>query len=130
LLEVSKHFRKYFNYPILVAKINNEIAGLSEQLKRDCDIDFFDISSGVGNSVYGRSVQFILILAVKKVLGRDADVRIENSLDKGIYCEIVGAELDQPILEKIESKMKEIVKDDKIFTRVSVERLNAIEYFK
>lgn len=130
LLEVSKYFSKYFNYPILVAKTNNEITGLSEALKEDSDVDFFDLSSSLGNSVYGRSVQYILILAVRKVLGKEAEIRIENSLDKGIYCEISGVELDKPILNKIENKMREIVKEDKIFTKVSVERLSAIDYFK
>lgn len=130
LLEVSSHFKKYFNYPILVAKTNNEITGLSELLKEDCDVEFFDLSSSLGNSVYGRSVQYILILAVHKVFGKSAGIRIENSLDKGIYCELSGVELDKPILNKIEEKMREIVQDNKLFTKVSVERLSAINYFK
>jgi uridine kinase len=130
LLEISHSFRKYYNYPILVAKVDNDVAGLNEKITRRCTVEFCDRSSTSGNSAYGRSVQFLLILAIKKVLGYDVDVVIENSIDNGVYCEIQGAEVDKPIIKKIESKMLELVKEDLIYTKVSVSRIDAIKYFK
>lgn len=130
LLEISEKFKKYYNYPILVARVDNELLELSEKITKKCVIDFYDRSSTVGNSVYGRSVQFLLVLAVKKLLGKDVEVVIEHSIDKGFYCEIKGCEIDKPVIRKLETKMKELSKENFIYTKVSVSRADAINYFK
>ena len=70
LLEVSESFKNNFDYPILAAKVDNDICDLSETLSKKCDIDFFDRSSSVGNSIYSRGLQFILILAVHRLFNR------------------------------------------------------------
>src|SRR5574344_2378547 len=88
LKEISSSFKKYFNYPIMIAKIDNNLVELSEELDKKCNIDFYDRESGVGNSIYGRSLQFLLILAVRRVLGENALVVVEHSIDKGFYCEV------------------------------------------
>ena len=130
LLEVSHNYEKHYNYPILVAKVDNDIAELSDKIFKKCTVDFYDRSSTVGNTIYGRSLQFILIVAAKKVLGNEAEIVIEHSMDKGFYCEIHNVDIDKPILKKIETKMHEIVKQDLVFNKVSVSRFDAINYFK
>lgn len=130
LKEISESFQKYFNYPILIAKVDQQLAELSEVAPRKCMVDFYDRSTGVGNSIYGRSLQFILILAVKRVLGSDAEVVVEHSIDKGFYCEIVNDDLDKPILKKIEAEMKHIVEEKLKFTKMSVSRIDAMQFFK
>ena len=130
LLEISDSFKKYYNYPILVAKVDNDITGLAEPVTKKSDIDFYDRSSVIGNTIYARSAQFILIVAVKQVLGEGTEVIIEHSIDKGVYCEIKNCDIDKPVLRKIESKMHEIVAEDLKFTKVSVSRIDAIKYFR
>lgn len=130
LLEISDSFKKYFNYPILIGKINNHLTELNRPVESNCNIDFIDRSIKTGADVNAYSIQFILILAVKKVLGYDCDVKIENSLDNGAYCEIENYKLDKQILKKISSKMKEIIEMDLKYTKVSVARLDAIEFYK
>lgn len=130
LLDISESFKKYYNYPILIAKVNNNIKALGETVTRGCKVDFYDRSSLTGNAVYEKSVVFILIVAVKRVLGEKAKVVLEHSIDKGIYCEIENVDIDKPIITKIENVMKEIVKEDLKFTKMSVSRIDAIEYFK
>lgn len=130
LEEISDSFKKYFNYPILIGKKNNHLTELQHEIESNCDIDFLDRSSEEGARVNAHSLQFLLILATKKILGYEADVQIENSLDNGVYCEIQGAILDKPTLKRIESKMQEIKNLDLKYTKVSVSRLDAIEFFK
>ena len=50
LLEISDSFKKYYNYPILVAKVDNDITGLAEPVTKKSDIDFYDRSSVIGNT--------------------------------------------------------------------------------
>lgn len=128
--EISESFKKYYNYPVLLAKVDNDLVELGDKISKDCNIDFYDRSSSCGNAVYERSLQFILILAVKRVLGANSEVVIEHSIDKGFYCEIINADLDKPVLKKIENEMHNIVKADLIFTKVSVDRLDAIKFFE
>ena len=130
LYEVSKHFQNYYNYPIIAARLDNDIVGLNETITRNSDVKFYDRSSYHGNSTYGRTLQFILIVAVEELFNEKVEVTIEHSIDKGFYCEIVGADIDEPQIKKLEDHMKEIVKTNKLISKLSVSRLEAIKYFK
>src|SRR5574344_1938068 len=128
-LEINKDFQKYFNFPILVANVNNKVTDLNEKLTKKCDIDFYDRSSAVGNSIYGRCVAFLLVLAVKRLLGK-VEVRTEHSIDKGFYCELDYENVDKALIKSLELEMKKIVKEDLKFTKLSVPRIDAISFFK
>ena len=130
LKKISESFSKYYIYPILIGKVDNNMTELNEPITRSCSIDFYDRSSGVGNSIYGRTAQFLLIVAIKKVLGNDTEVIIENSIDKGFYAKITNENINKTIIKKIEEKMKEISKTDYIINKVSVSRFDAIKFFK
>lgn len=130
LKEISDSFSHYFNYPILISKIDNDIVELNETINRSYKVDFYDRSSGLGNGIYGRTAQFLLIVAVKKLLGESVEVVIEHSIDKGFYCEIIGVDLDKPIVDRIEDKMHELSKMDLKIQKMSVSRFDAIKYFE
>ena len=128
--EISEHFKDSFKYDILLARVDNTLTDLSETLKKDCKIDFFDRSSGIGNSVYKRSVRFILVLAIKNLFGDEADVIIGNNIDNGTYFFVQNIEMNEEVVAKIYEEMKKIVNQDYIFTKLSVFRMDAIKYFK
>lgn len=130
LLEVSESFKNDFNYPIIVAKVNNIMEELSYTLTRRCEVRFYDRSSVYGHTVYSHGVHFLLIVAVKKVLGNEAEVIIQHSIDKGVYCEIINQEVNKEIIKKIEDKMLEIVKQDYNFVKLSVSRKDAMQFFR
>ena len=130
LYEIAQDFQRYYNYPILAAKMDNEIYELSKVVDKKCNVDFYDRSSYVGNSVYGCSVQFLMIVAIRKLYGEKVDVKIQNSIDKGVYCQVYGLELTKTKLKQIEEKMQSIVKEDLRYTKISVSRFDAIEYFR
>ena len=71
LKKISESFEQYYNYPILVGKVDNDMTELSEKITRSSNVDFYDLSSGTGNGIYGRTTQFLLVVAVKKLLGYD-----------------------------------------------------------
>ena len=127
---ISEHFKHNYNYDVLVAKVNNNLVDLSDTLNKRCNIDFYDRSTSVGNKVYARSARFILVLAVRNVLGEEAEVITEHSMDRGIFCTIRNAKVNKDVINKIYKEMKAIVEEDYIFTKLSVSRLDAIKYFK
>lgn len=127
--EVANDFKNNYNFPILAANVDNHVVSLNDEITHSGKIDFYDRSSGTGNAIYGRTLQFMLVVAVKKVLGENVETIIHFSIDKGFYCE-VDANIDKDTVRKIESKMYEISKNDYIINKVSVSRYDAIKYFK
>ena len=130
LYEISEAYKQYFHYPILIGTVDSDMVELSEKITRSCTVDFFDRSSEIGNQIYSRSTQFLLILAVKELFKEDVEVVIEHSIDKGYYCEIHGTNIDKPFIRNIEEKMKELVKENVPIEKISVSRLDAIKYFE
>ena len=130
LSEIAHSFQSRYNYPILIAKVDNVIEELAYNITKKCSIDFYDRSSTFGHTVYSHGVHFLMIVAIKKVLGNDAEVIIQHSIDKGVYCEIVNKEINKDIIKQIESKMEELVKQDYNFIKLSVSRKDAMNFFK
>lgn len=128
--EIGEKFQSYFEYPILVANVDNSIVDLSDKLTKKCNIDFYDRSSLVGNHIYRKSLQFMLVLAIKRLFGQDAEVLIEHSVSKGVYCELVDIKITKSVLKNIETEMNKIVSEDLIFNKISASRIDSIKYFK
>ena len=130
LLTISESFQSEYEYPILIAKVDNDITSLNEVVSKKCDVDFFDRSSLLGNAVYESSLQFILVLAVKRLFGDEIEVVIEHSMDKGFYCEILKDDIGKVDIKKLSDVMQEIVNEDLVYNKVNVLRFDAIKYFK
>jgi uridine kinase len=130
LIEIAKKCQKYYNYPIMVAKVDNDIVGLNYEISKKCDVEFFDRSSAIGNDVYSNSTYMMMVLAIKKVFGDEADVEINNSIDNGVCCELLNHKLTKELLSDIKSAMDEIKKEDLIYTSMNVRRTDAMKYFK
>ena len=128
--KIGEKFQGYFEYPILVANVDNSIVDLSDKLTKKCNIDFYDRSSLVGNHIYRKSLQFMLVLAIKRLFGQDAEVLIEHSVSKGVYCELVDIKITKSVLKNIETEMNKIVSEDLIFNKISASRIDSIKYFK
>jgi len=130
LLEVANSCQHEFANPIIIAKVDNEIEELTYSVVRKCKVQFYDRGSIVGHTIYSRGVHFLMVVAIKKVLGDDAEVIIQHSIDKGVYCEVVNKEINKEIIAKIENKMEELVQANYNFVKISVARRDAINFFK
>lgn len=130
LKDISVDYQGRFEYPILAATLKNTISHLSEKVHSNQTINFYDRTSKIGNMVYERTLHFMLVVAVKKVLGDDVDIIIEHSMDKGVYCEIPGELITDELLGKLESELRKIQEANMPIQKVQVSRIEAIEYFK
>ena len=129
LKELSEQWERDYKYDILIAKVNNDIVELSDTITKRCNVEFFDRSSTLGHSVYFASANFILILAVRNVLGENAKIRFEHSLDNGVFCSIENCNVTKSIVKKLEDEMKRIVESNYNFEKYSVSRTDAMKYF-
>ena len=129
LKELSDKYMRDFKYEILISKVDNDIVELGDTLTKKCKVQFYDRSSSLGHSVYSASANFILILAVRNILGDNAKIIFQHSLDNGVFCEIENVNITKSIVKKIEEEMQRIVEIDYKFEKYSVSRTDAMKYF-
>lgn len=130
LYEVSKKVKDDFKYPIVGARLGEFIVGLNTKVTDNEKVEFYDLGTTIGNRIYSRSLEFLVTVATKKVLGDETDILINYSLENGIYCEIIGQRITKVTAEKIEAQMHKMVAQKFTFKEMLVDRFDAIKYFK
>ena len=113
---------------VIAVIIDNDITELSTKLKEDTKMKLIKIKDRMGAKIYRSGLKFLYITAVKELFGRNTNVELLPSLDKGIYTRI-NLELNNTMVDEIKAKMHELVKEDIRITRVVTSRKEAISYF-
>lgn len=113
---------------VIAVIIDNDITELSTKLKEDIKMKLIKIKDRMGAKIYRSGLKFLYITAVKELFGRNTNVELLHSLDKGIYTRI-NLELNNTMVDEIKAKMHELVKEDIRITRVVTSRKEAISYF-
>lgn len=127
--EISKAFNVSNKYNILAAMINNNLEELSNTVQKNTKISFIDYSIKAGNKIYERGIIYIFIKAFNDVFKDNATVRVEHSINKGIYITFsCNVEVDD--IEMIKQKMDEIIKSNLLFEKMEVLKTEAITYYK
>lgn len=129
LKELSEKYEDSFKHPILLAKVNNQYRDLNYEINEDCEIEYLDLASNEGNRVFVNGLVFLLVFVVKYLYGKKADIKVEHSLDKGLYIES-NFKLNKLRVSEIKNAMKEATKKDILITKVTIDRLDAIDYFE
>ncbi len=130
LFEISKLVQNEYSCPIVGAKLGEFIVGLNTEINSNNKVEFYDLSTTVGNRIYARSLEFLVTVAAKRVLDEKSDILINYSLDNGIFCEITGQKINKYTIDKIEEKMREMVEREIPYQEMYVDRFEAIKYFK
>ncbi len=112
LLEISEDVQQFYQHPIVAALADNKLHELPFPAENGAHINFLDITSKEGARIYHRSLTFLLICAAYELFP-EANVKVEHSLGKGVYCEI-GKEpaLCADDVSRIEQLMHELVAKD------------------
>lgn len=129
LQEIAAEHQSQYKYPILLGSVNNKIHELTHVVKHDADIEFFDLTTREGNRCHISGLTYILVYAVKKLFGKNENIIVHHSLDKGLYIETTF-KLTETRLRQIQETMDSIIKADMPFTKVNIDRLEAIKYFE
>ena len=83
-----------------------------------------------GRRIYERTLQFVLLLAVRRVLGEKQRVRIEHSLGQGIYIDLPGFTVTEQTAAAIEAEMRRIVAEDIPFTKPECTKRESLQAFE
>ena len=130
LMEISREFQEKHDTPIVVATVDGRLKDLGYRLKRDCALHFYDLGSESGNKVYQRSLLFLLMVAAQEVFPR-AQLYVQNSLSKGIYCRLdLEPALTKKELKKIEERMHYYVEKDIPFVKKMMDRKEVLQLYQ
>lgn len=118
LREIYESLNLELPYLVVSGKVNNKTESLNYRIYRPKTVEFVDISDSSGMRTYVRSLCFVLAKAVYEILP-GVQINIEHPISKGYYCVIVGQDgVSQEIVDKIKSRMQEIIAGDFPFEAV------------
>ncbi len=129
LEEIAKQEQEFFQYPIILAKVDGQIKELTSKVIESENIEFLDLTSREGNRAHVSGLTFLLIVAVKELYGNDKNIIVQHSLDKGIYIE-TNFIINSDSIANIKQRVQQLVENDLDINRVNVDRLDAINYFE
>ena len=114
----------------VAAKVDHQPMDLLTSLVQDGAVEPIDMSSKEGLDILRHSTSHVMAQAVQDVFA-GAKVSIGPSIEDGFYYDFEYEKTFAPEdLEKIEGRMKEIVKADLPFARRELSREAAIEFFQ
>ena len=126
--EILTEHKQGYRYPIILARINNRLRELSEKIEENSTVEFLDLTTPEGNRAHINGLILVLLYAVNTLYGKKSKIRVEHSLDKGIYIK-TGFKLTEQKLSQIKAVMKEIIKKDLPINKLNIDRLEAINYY-
>ena len=130
LAEVLPHFEFDRPYDILCAKVNYVTQGMKYRAFNNRDVEFLDYRSYAGRSAYCRSLCFLLSKAAHDVFP-DSKIKMRRPISKGYFCDLQkGSPVTSEDVERIRSRMQEIVAADAAFKRMEVRTDDAIALFR
>lgn len=128
LLELSKMYDNMFLHKIIIAKVDSEYHELNDPINKTCHIEFFDLTDNFANRVYLNGLVYLTNYCFKEVFGTKGYLNTKHSADKGLYIES-SIKLTREMLQILEDKMQEVVKDNLRIHKVTILRDDAINYF-
>ena len=115
---------------ILAADMNGKVVDLSAPLMDSGRLDFVSVRSSRGMEILRHSASHVMAQAVKELFP-DVKVTIGPAIEDGFYYDFDAPRPFTPEdLEKIESRMTEIVKSGLLFRRMVMPKEEAILYFR
>ncbi|MCR5109063.1 MAG: threonine--tRNA ligase [Lachnospiraceae bacterium] len=111
-------------------EVNGERVDLRTTIDKDCELSILTFDDKGGRDAFRHTTAHIMAQAIKRIYP-NAMLSIGPSIDDGFYYDIEFEEsVSEADFEKIEAEMKKIVKEDLPIERFTMERKEAIEYFK
>lgn len=125
-----QRFGQGLPYDILAVRVNQQVKELTTVLDEDCRVEFLDMRTHAANLIYQRSLSLIYLKAVEDILG-SVRVIIENSLNKGLYTDIILPEaITQEQVEAVSARMQELIDQNLPIHKASYPREEAIEILR
>ena len=130
MFEIAKGFSNSLAKKSVGAKVDGKNVDMSYVLNHDAEVEFIDIDSPEGEDIVRHSTAHLMAQAVLR-LYPDTKVTIGPVIENGFYYDFDPVEqFTEEDLEKIETEMKKIVKENIKLEKYVLPRDEAIKYFR
>ena len=126
LREIIKEFN---NDDIICGMYQGRIVNYDDTINKSGKLYLYDVNTKQGNKIYEKGLLLLFEVCVKEVLGKDTEVIVRYSIDKGVYCE-VDKKITKEQLDTIKKVMKDKVKKAIVFEKIETTRAEALMYFR
>ncbi len=131
--KIASDFQKNYEDDILLVNRDGKLRELYRTLDRDCTLTMLTARSKPGNQTYERSAELLLLKAFYDTLGTENVERIsvEFSISHALFLRAKGNfTLNQELLNRVEARMRELVRLARPIRKRSVSTDDAIELFR
>lgn len=131
LRDVKKVVFPENHHYILGALVNNQLQDLQFVVMNPLRVNFIDVTTLDGYSIYSRSLIFVLYQAISQLFPKKT-LRAEYFISNGIFCRIVNKEiiLNAEIIHQLKVKMQEIIANDTPIVREEIPTDEAVRIFR
>ena len=131
--DIARQFQDRYDSDILLVERDGKLRELNKALDRDCALRLLTLRDKPGTQTYERSAVFLMLKAFYDVVGAEHvdRVSVEYSLSHALFIRASGDfRLDQPLLDRVEGRMRELVERAIPIRKRSVSTDDAITLFQ
>ncbi len=114
---------------IITCICNNKVKSLNHRVHEDSNIELLDYANKEGKRVYVRGALYIMAKAFKEEYP-EAKLTVNYQLSNSMYCVIDNMEITDEMINKVKSKMKEIIEKDLEITKVVMSQEEARKFYE
>ena len=130
LKQIYQQLELQMEYGPVAALVNNKVEGMHYRAYKPKDIEFLDVTSGSGIRAYTRTLFFVLCKAVHQ-LYVNGHVMIDIPVSNGYHCNLmIGREVTPTDVDRIRTRMQEIIDAARPIHRNEIPTEDAIEMFR
>lgn len=130
---IAQEFQGEFQEDIVLAYAKGRLYELSKVVEEDCELQFLTTETVIGHNTYLRSMCMLYVKAIYDIMGAEniGKVRLLFAVGSGYYSTIDGNRtLNQSFVEKIKSRMLELVEMNVPLEKRSIHTDDAIQLFR
>ena len=128
--DLAANIGKRLAQDAVAIKIDGQLRDLSEMLSHNCQVEIVTRQSDEGLEILRHDAAHVMAEAVKELFP-DTQVTIGPAIENGFYYDFSPkSPFSEEDLNKIESRMREIVDRDELIKREEWNRQDAIKFFK
>lgn len=130
LLDIAKEISDGLARAALAAEVNGKVTELWQTVTEDCTVEFLTFDSEGGRHAYRHTASHVLAQAVQR-LYPDVKLAIGPAIENGFYYDF---DFEIPItaedLDKLETEMKKIIKENLRVERFELPRDEAVKFMQ
>lgn len=116
-------------YKVVACRFNNEVKSLNYEINSDGKIELIDLTNKDGMRIYRRGLIYIIGKAFYETY-KDALLTINFQLSNSMLCEVSNMQVTKEMIEKVDEKVKEIIKRDAPITKIAMTKEEAEAFYE